>query len=194
MPDIDLEMNRLGPPAEAKKMDRRVRKTRQRLQTGLLLLMKEKPLSQITMREICRRADVGRSTPYTHYRDVEDILEQMEGALYDATAVLLPQYPAGAKAGQIAWLTAFYALAQRNGLLLEVLLCHDGDPAFLCRLLSLCEEGVAAVQAADAPYGDWRVSFVTGGLTAMVRQWVRGGCTESPEELARMTLSFLRGD
>lgn len=32
--------------------DRRIRKTRQRLQAALLLLMKEEPLSQITMREV----------------------------------------------------------------------------------------------------------------------------------------------
>lgn len=58
--------------------------------------MKEEPLSQITMREVCRRADVGRSTPYSHFRDVEDILDQLEATFFQALTELLDAYPAHA--------------------------------------------------------------------------------------------------
>ena len=186
-----LELDRLSTPSDAANVDRRIRKTRQRLQAGLLLLMKEKPISQITMREICRRADVGRSTPYTHYRDVEDILEQMENALYNDLSALLNQYPSSLNAGQEAWLTSAYSLAQRNGLLLEVLLCYDGDQAFMRRLLSLLQNGMKDSQSADIPYSNWRSTFLTGGINYIVQQWVSGGGAESPEELARLTISFL---
>lgn len=188
-----LELDKLCAPAQAEGVDRRIRKTRQRLQAGLLLLMKEKPISQITMREICRRVDVGRSTPYTHYRDVVDILEQMEAALYDELARLMPTYPAaGDVASQRAWFTALYSLAQKNGLLLEVLLCHQGDPPFLKRTLAFCEACIRSANPPATPNLDWRVTFLSGALTSMIRQWVCGGCTESPQELAEITLSFLR--
>ena len=99
--------------------DRRIRKTRQRLQAALLLLMKEEPLSQITMREVCRRADVGRSTPYSHFRDVEDILDQLEATFFQALSQLLDAYPAHADMEEKAqWFVQLFILARRHGLYL----------------------------------------------------------------------------
>lgn len=187
-----LELDRICEPPDSEGLDRRIRKTRQRLQAGLLLLMKEKPMGQITMREVCRTADVGRSTPYTHYRDVEDILEQMEAALYNGLASLLAQYPAqGTPAGREAWFTLFYTLARRNGLLLEVLLCHGGDAAFLSRCMALCEGQIQSAVAGSGPESEWHASFLCGALTSLLRQWVRGGCAEPPAQMAAMTVGFL---
>lgn len=58
--------------------DRRVKRTRTLLQTTLVELMLEKEVSQITVKELTRRADVNRSTFYLHYLDIYDMLEQME--------------------------------------------------------------------------------------------------------------------
>lgn len=110
-------------PDESTGTDRRIRKTRQRLQAALLLLMKEEPLSQITMREVCRRADVGRSTPYSHFRDVEDILDQLEATFFQALTELLDAYPSHQAAGEKAdWFVRLFILARRHGLYLDLLL------------------------------------------------------------------------
>lgn len=187
-----LELDRICASPESEGVDRRIRKTRQRLQAGLLLLMKEKPLGQITMREICRTADVGRSTPYTHYRDVEDILEQMEAALYDDLAGLLAHYPAqGEPPGREAWFTQFFSMAQRNGLLLEVLLCYGGDMAYLNRCRVLCEEHIRNILAAADSENSWHAAFLCGALMSLLRQWVRGKCAEPPTYMAAMTVGFL---
>ena len=109
--------------------DRRIRKTRQRLQAALLLLMKEEPLSQITMREVCRRADVGRSTPYSHFRDVEDILDQLEATFFQALSQLLDAYPAHADMEEKAqWFVQLFILARRHGLYLDLLLAGIPRP------------------------------------------------------------------
>src|SRR6202012_5392571 len=55
-------------------MDRRVRRTRDLLHRALLDLIAEKGYPHITVQDILDRADVGRSTFYTHYRDKEDLL------------------------------------------------------------------------------------------------------------------------
>ena len=88
-PFEQLALEGLIQPLSAKDMDRRIRKPRSRLQAGLLILMKEKPVSQISMREICRLVDIGRSTPYSHYRDVEDILDQLKAAFSEELQELL---------------------------------------------------------------------------------------------------------
>lgn len=50
-------------------IDRRVARTRGLLQQALFKLTTEKGYSAVTVEDICREADVGRSTFYTHYPD-----------------------------------------------------------------------------------------------------------------------------
>jgi AcrR family transcriptional regulator len=51
--------------------DRRVRRTRDRLGAALVDLLLEKRLDDVSVREVSRRAGVGRSTFYAHFRDKE---------------------------------------------------------------------------------------------------------------------------
>jgi AcrR family transcriptional regulator len=54
--------------------DRRSRRTRQTLQQALRELMMEQRYDQITVQDIIDRANVGRSTFYSHYLDKDDLL------------------------------------------------------------------------------------------------------------------------
>ena len=56
------------------KNDRRVDRTIGLLRTALIELMLEKHYDSITVQNIIDRANVGRSTFYTHFRDKEDLL------------------------------------------------------------------------------------------------------------------------
>jgi AcrR family transcriptional regulator len=75
--------------AVTKKMDHRVRVTRDALGDALVALMHEKPFETITVQHVLDRAHVSRSTFYTHYSDkndlflsdVEDFFEMMSTAL-----------------------------------------------------------------------------------------------------------------
>ena len=58
------------------RVDRRVRRTRDAVQTALVQLMVEKDYGAITVGDIADRADVSRSTFYMHYADKEDVLRQ----------------------------------------------------------------------------------------------------------------------
>ncbi len=60
--------------------DRRRRKTRKALQEALISLMFEKSYDAILVQEILDRANVGRSTFYTHFCDKSELLvEGLEG-------------------------------------------------------------------------------------------------------------------
>lgn len=54
--------------------DRRVRRTRRLLHRSLIELMVERGYARITVQDVLDRADVGRSTFYSHYRDKDDLL------------------------------------------------------------------------------------------------------------------------
>jgi len=54
--------------------DRRIQKTLGLLREALVSLIAEKPYDTIVVKEILDRANVGRSTFYTHFRDKDDLL------------------------------------------------------------------------------------------------------------------------
>lgn len=54
--------------------DRRVQKTRELLSVALASLISEKPYDSIVIKEILDRANVGRSTFYSHFADKDDLL------------------------------------------------------------------------------------------------------------------------
>ena len=56
------------------KHDRRSQRTRHLLSEALVKLIREKDYNTITVSDIIDRANVGRSTFYTHFRDKDDLL------------------------------------------------------------------------------------------------------------------------
>src|SRR6266702_1282500 len=59
---------------EKRAADRRIQKTRKLLHEALGALIREKPYDEIVVKEILDRANVGRSTFYTHFRDKDELL------------------------------------------------------------------------------------------------------------------------
>lgn len=56
------------------KVDRRVQRTRKLLSGALIELIVEKGYDSVTVQDIIDRANLGRSTFYSHYQDKEDLL------------------------------------------------------------------------------------------------------------------------
>ena len=63
-------------PPQNKKKDRRSARTQRSLSGALVELITEKRFDDITVQEVIDRADVGRSTFYSHFRDKEDLFQQ----------------------------------------------------------------------------------------------------------------------
>ena len=51
-------------------MDLRVTKTQRAIRAAFLELREKKPLEKITVKELCQRAEILKSTFYDHYADV----------------------------------------------------------------------------------------------------------------------------
>ena len=69
--------------------DRRVQRTRQLLKDALVVLIEQKGYEAVTVQDILDKANLGRSTFYTHYTDKDALLfstfEQLQGT-FDAHA------------------------------------------------------------------------------------------------------------
>ena len=72
--------------AVRKKTDRRPHRTKRQLSGALFELIKEKRFDDITVQNVIDRANVGRSTFYTHFRDKEELFRKDWEAFLDRFA------------------------------------------------------------------------------------------------------------
>jgi AcrR family transcriptional regulator len=72
-----------------KKIDARVRKTRDALGDALVALMQERPFDSITVQDVLDMANVGRSTFYSHYSDKDDLLMSDAEEFFEAMSMAL---------------------------------------------------------------------------------------------------------
>ena len=86
--------------AKSKKADRRTNRTRRSLSSALVKLVEEKRFDDITVQDVIDRADVGRSTFYSHFRDKEDLFQKNWERFLD----MLAQQVDWDKAGQASFM------------------------------------------------------------------------------------------
>src|SRR5947209_20021882 len=90
-----------------KKEDQRVRRTRDRRGDAMMALLVEKPFEDITVQNVLDRAEVSRSTFYTHYRDKNDLFLSDAEAFFEAMATALSRH--GDKSERVAPVQELFA-------------------------------------------------------------------------------------
>ena len=75
--------------ASQKKIDARVRRTRDALGDALVALMQEKPFETITVQDVLDRAELSRSTFYSHYSDKDDLLMSDAEEFFESISMAL---------------------------------------------------------------------------------------------------------
>jgi AcrR family transcriptional regulator len=181
-----------------KKGDPRVRYTRMILQNSLIDLMKKRPISKIGIKEVCALAGVSRSTFYTHFKDVYDLLDQIaEEAFLRAEEIMHTYGIARITRRQILDTTqsVFQFIAENSGLL-QVLLSENGAPGFQRRFfqkfVEMLEKALRAgtrTPADKATYECYSVFIVHGGI-GLVRHWLENGMRTPIPELAKMMITL----
>lgn len=62
-------------------MDKRIIKSKQKIYNAFMEIRAKKDLHKITVKEICEKADINKSTFYEHYEDIFDLSDQLETEL-----------------------------------------------------------------------------------------------------------------
>lgn len=157
-------------------MDRRVARTRALLQDALVALIPEFGYAAITVEDICEKANVGRSTFYTHYAGKDEL----RSATIDAHVRSLTHRRVSAEPQASDRLFAFslpmfeHALAFRA--LHCVLLSSSGDTIHdeireRVRRAVRSELGEKRVGATEVP-AEFAVQFISGAFLAVLAWWI----------------------
>jgi AcrR family transcriptional regulator len=77
---------------ERRRDDRRVIYTKMMLKESLINLLEKKDISKISVKEICKNADINRTTFYNHYNDQYDLMRKLENELIENIGIHLAKY------------------------------------------------------------------------------------------------------
>lgn len=180
-----------------KPMDRRVRKTRQELRRGLSLLMKQKPINEISVRELSQLCDINRGTFYLHYRDVFDMVEQIEQELFDEMRGILDKYDARSEASLRDMMRELYAFLEENRDICGAILGKYGNSSFVLRVTALVREKYLYMwerpKSGNIKLYERGFWFMVSGATGMIQDWLADENPEPSEEIAELTCRIVLG-
>ena len=166
-------------------MDARSRYTNRVIREQLLLLIREKPLEKITVKELCERAEINRATFYKYYDNPYDLLEKMESERLDRLAAQITENVS-------ATLSDVFEIILKelssDFEFYHTLFFQSGDDNFRKRLLDLCyQSNIRTIRTLfpnlTPTEQDWLYFFAADGLVGVLDKWMEGNMKESVAEV-----------
>ena len=164
--------------------NRRTQMTRLLLKTALTELMREKPFSQITIKEICEQADLNRTTFYLHYADQSALLADVEEEVQQKTLEYLRNTKPTDDAPSL--IEAFLRYIQEHAGLFRILLCDTGSEDFRGRFIQNTLESLRlnipmSCSPEEEPYV---LCFLMQGSVHMIMEWIKRDFDIDAKQLA----------
>ena len=176
--------------------DRRIKKTKDCLRKGLAELLEEKGINDITVKELTDRVDINRSTFYLHYRDIYDMMEQIEDELVQKIEEAIHAHPVSPFGeNSFSFFEDIFSILASNKEICSALLGENGDISFLHRIEELLSEHSLKVLRDTFPdkMGNlkYAYSFCLSGCVGLIKTWLSGGHEASPHHMAKLTFSLI---
>ena len=194
----------------AQSTDRRSVRTRSALRDALAAEIEETgDLSQVTVTAVSDRAGVTRRTFYSHYRDIADLVCQIEDETVRESHELVRRIADTRLSelqesisrfepcpGGVELLTYF----KERGTYLSALLGDGGDPGFAEKLTCVVRDAVrdraseGLVPLASGAFFEYYLTFAITAEVGVLVRWLTSGMHESVEVMARImtALMFVR--
>jgi AcrR family transcriptional regulator len=178
---------------EKKKIDQRVRLTRNLLKNALVQLMQEQHISKISIRALCEVADINRSTFYVHYTDQYDLLNKVEQEVLDNLNRYLSKQDLDENHPMsVQVLTRVLDYVKENVELFKALLSENCDFAFQKDLMELAQViSSQQNQSLDERTQEYIKIFSLTGAISMLQKWLHDGTNESPAQIAEFVIQII---
>ena len=167
-------------------MDKRILNTKKKLTNALLEILKNKNIKDITVLELCKKANINRTTFYKYYKDVDDLVITIEDSLLSD----LEKYIIDIKRNYLISFTGkiIETIANRKEIYTR-LLGENGDHTFLNKILSLVynqsiTEWQKLLRKATKDDLEKIYSFIVDGTIGIVNDWIKNNCQEEPSNVA----------
>jgi len=158
-----------------------------KIENAFLFLLEKYKYDDITISQICKQANINRSTFYCHYADINDLIIKVEKKFAQETAnifnfgerrsheamVEMFTFVRDNKYFYKAFLNIPYTTYAETNTKIDILK-HIGKNSNIDKSKTM---GIF-----------YRASFFGAGIKEMCRLWLNNDCKETPEEMAKLLL------
>ena len=170
-----------------KKIDNRVRYTKMILKQSLLICLQDKNIDKITIKELCKIANVNRGTFYLHYTTPNDLLLEIEEDFIDENMEYFTPYFRNGH--ETSYLAGLFTSILKNKELCRIIMGKNGNPKFLEKIQSLIRDNVVDGWQKEFPtYNrddlDYVFDYVFSGSMRLILNWLEDENSISTDKLA----------
>ncbi|GMO25472.1 MAG: TetR/AcrR family transcriptional regulator [Termitinemataceae bacterium] len=177
---------------------RGTRKTRNAIRNSLIELMEQKAITQITVTEICEKADIHRTTFYAHYDDQFDLLKQLEKEAMTQFDNLLDENKCGVNhaSQKIVMAEEILRYIASNNNSIQVLLSKNGDIYFQEKFVSRLTTHLQRLrrkhtgEKINDKKNIYYSIFLVHGAIAVIQLWLKNNMDIPIPEIAKILLKI----
>lgn len=182
--------------------------TAKKMDKALISLLEEKSFEYITVSEICKRADVNRSTFYLHYENTVDLLNETARFLLDdfmsyfnVDAKNITNKFKESSLDELnfisnEYLQPYLTYIKDNKSVFSTVLLHSVSFGFNEIFQNLYENIFNPIlERYNYPIADrkYAMMFYLNGITAIVTEWLKDGCEKTIEEVSLIIYGCIFG-
>lgn len=168
-----------------KPIDPRVKRTRRLLIDATMKLIVEEGYKAVTIREIVKVADVNRSTFYLHFRDKQDILEQIQEDIFNELAESV-KYQTYTYESVLHEYKRSKKPIKTHITMLEHIQKHEPFYKIMLAEGEFRKRVTFVIKAEVLRFKDniWEATFMADGTVGLILYWLENGMKESIDEMS----------
>jgi AcrR family transcriptional regulator len=162
------------------------------LLNALTLLLSKKKINQISVTELAELADINRATFYLYYKDVFDMVDQLENETLSVFTQSLNQFHNVGRDydNTLGFYTNIFNFIKENSELIKILLGPNGDQSIREKLYHAIREFYSLDQWNCLDMKQYMIPFLISGCIGIIQKWLEDGLTVSPNDMAKFVVEM----
>ena len=165
--------------------NKRKRESREKIEKAFVEFLQSKEINQISITDICKKTNLNRSTFYSNYLDIYDLVDKIRERLEIEVDNLYKEERENStnsndflkllkniKENQIFYRTYFKLNMDKNTKISQ----YEYDIHLAKNLY-------------DDKHIEYHIEFFMAGFNAIIKRWLFSGCEESPEEMNEIIIT-----
>ena len=177
--------------------NRNVRKSKKAIQKAFAELLSEKnDINKISVKEIVERADISKSTFYSHYEDIYSVSEEFEDEITSLLNSLLEDYLKSHTLDYPTYIKKLIELLKRNEDLYKKIFLSDLPLRFISNLKDKCNEVISKdvhinFLSNDKNKRKAEIDFITNGTIHLFVDYFKGKIPQTLDEIGEGIISVI---
>ena len=174
---------------------------------ALIELLNKKDFEYITVKEICKKAGVNRSTFYLHYETIQDLLDECIENSNKKFVNYFDNNP-GQFVSKIAtcpieelmlitpkYISPYLSYIKENKLIHQVAIKHARLMNSIDKFEALNKHVFMPILkrfGLDQKEGNYMITYYLHGITAIINEWIKSGCKDEIEYIEKLIIKCVK--